>query len=247
MSCWMLQALCIAVLFELLPLCGFHLLPSHICPCPAVDVVNRIVPERWAGQEYFSRLKKLVGVPVINLHMWFDRKLSTVDHLLFSRSPLLSVYAVRALPQLSALNLCLSLPPRGVQGCKAVTRAVAYLCQLAVARAPCILLQANCLLQAHHLQPPADDCALCTPTGLMLHTALQCRLCQARIRSLWDHPVLTAQAGMLKKLPGCCRTCPPPAGSMQTQTGRCWSWCSHLLRSGLAALTRTSSLQPWGS
>ena len=24
---------------------------------------------------------------------WFDRKLSTVDHLLFSRSPLLSVYA----------------------------------------------------------------------------------------------------------------------------------------------------------
>lgn len=34
-----------------------------------------------------------MGVPVINIHMWFDRKLSTVDHLLFSRSPLLSVYA----------------------------------------------------------------------------------------------------------------------------------------------------------
>jgi uncharacterized protein with NAD-binding domain and iron-sulfur cluster len=27
------------------------------------------------------------------LHLWFDRKLSTVDNLLFSRSPLLSVYA----------------------------------------------------------------------------------------------------------------------------------------------------------
>lgn len=39
------------------------------------------------------RLDKLVGVPVINIHIWFDRKLSTVDHLLFSRSPLLSVYA----------------------------------------------------------------------------------------------------------------------------------------------------------
>ena len=63
----------------------------------AVDVVNRIVPERWASQGYFSRMKKLVGVPVINLHMWFDRKLTTVDHLLFSRSPLLSVYAVRSL------------------------------------------------------------------------------------------------------------------------------------------------------
>jgi hypothetical protein len=39
------------------------------------------------------RMDKLVGVPVINIHIWFDRKLTTVDHLLFSRSPLLSVYA----------------------------------------------------------------------------------------------------------------------------------------------------------
>ena len=30
---------------------------------------------------------------MINLHMWFDRKLKAVDHLCFSRSPLLSVYA----------------------------------------------------------------------------------------------------------------------------------------------------------
>jgi 15-cis-phytoene desaturase len=30
---------------------------------------------------------------VINIHMWFDRKLLGVDHLCFSRSPLLSVYA----------------------------------------------------------------------------------------------------------------------------------------------------------
>jgi 15-cis-phytoene desaturase len=32
-------------------------------------------------------------VPVINIHLWFDRKLTEIDHLLFSRSPLLSVYA----------------------------------------------------------------------------------------------------------------------------------------------------------
>ncbi|CAM9644235.1 unnamed protein product, partial [Phaeothamnion confervicola] len=42
---------------------------------------------------YFQKLDGLQGVPVINIHMWFDRKLTTVDHLLFSRSPLLSVYA----------------------------------------------------------------------------------------------------------------------------------------------------------
>lgn len=59
-----------------------------------MDVVKKLVPTRWADMPYFSRLEKLVGVPVINVHIWFDRKLSTVDHLLFSRSPLLSVYAV---------------------------------------------------------------------------------------------------------------------------------------------------------
>ncbi len=39
------------------------------------------------------QLDGLFGVPVINIHLWFDRKLTTVDHLLFSKSPLLSVYA----------------------------------------------------------------------------------------------------------------------------------------------------------
>jgi 15-cis-phytoene desaturase len=43
--------------------------------------------------DYFKKLDGLEGVPVINLHLWFDRKLTDVDHLLFSRSPLLSVYA----------------------------------------------------------------------------------------------------------------------------------------------------------
>ena len=38
-------------------------------------------------------MDELEGIPVINLHMWFDKKLNNVDHLCFSRSPLLSVYA----------------------------------------------------------------------------------------------------------------------------------------------------------
>jgi 15-cis-phytoene desaturase len=52
-----------------------------------------MLPKQWAQMPYFKKLDGLVGVPVINIHIWFDRKLSTVDHLLFSRSPLLSVYA----------------------------------------------------------------------------------------------------------------------------------------------------------
>lgn len=70
----------------------------NICCAPfplplAVDIVKLLVPDRWKKLNYFSNLDNLWGVPVINIHIWFDRKLTTVDHLLFSRSPLLSVYA----------------------------------------------------------------------------------------------------------------------------------------------------------
>jgi uncharacterized protein with NAD-binding domain and iron-sulfur cluster len=52
-----------------------------------------LMPDGWAKMPYFKQLDGLEGVPVINIHIWFDQKLTTVDHLLFSRSPLLSVYA----------------------------------------------------------------------------------------------------------------------------------------------------------
>merc|ERR1719253_264838 len=58
-----------------------------------VDVVKRMLPQAWQTMPFFRQLDELEGIPVINLHMWFDRKLKAVDHLCFSRSPLLSVYA----------------------------------------------------------------------------------------------------------------------------------------------------------
>lgn len=58
-----------------------------------VDVFKRLVPKQWSTMPYFTQLQELQGIPVINLQMWFDRKLSGVDGLCFSRSPLLSVYA----------------------------------------------------------------------------------------------------------------------------------------------------------
>ncbi|KKI99927.1 15-cis-phytoene desaturase [Prochlorothrix hollandica] len=58
-----------------------------------VDPLKLMLPEPWRQMEYFQKLDGLVGVPVINLHLWFDRKLTDIDHLLFSRSKLLSVYA----------------------------------------------------------------------------------------------------------------------------------------------------------
>eukprot|EP00188_Purpureofilum_apyrenoidigerum_P003662 Plantae.Rhodophyta-Purpureofilum_apyrenoidigerum.ctg3891.p1 GENE.Plantae.Rhodophyta-Purpureofilum_apyrenoidigerum.ctg3891~~Plantae.Rhodophyta-Purpureofilum_apyrenoidigerum.ctg3891.p1 ORF type:complete len:547 (+),score=117.57 Plantae.Rhodophyta-Purpureofilum_apyrenoidigerum.ctg3891:96-1736(+) len=58
-----------------------------------VDLVKLTFPDRWMQMPFFSKLENLKGVPVINLHLWFDRKLTNIDQLLFSRSDLLSVYA----------------------------------------------------------------------------------------------------------------------------------------------------------
>jgi len=59
-------------------------------PC---DIMKRMVPKAWAPMPFFRQIDELEGIPVINIHLWFDRKLLNVDHLCFSRSPLLSVYA----------------------------------------------------------------------------------------------------------------------------------------------------------
>jgi 15-cis-phytoene desaturase len=58
-----------------------------------VDPLKLLLPEPWAALPFFAQLAELEGIPVINIHLWFDRKLKTEDHLTFSRSPLLSVYA----------------------------------------------------------------------------------------------------------------------------------------------------------
>jgi 15-cis-phytoene desaturase len=58
-----------------------------------VDVMKVMLPKPWQQNEFFQKLDGLEGVPVINIHLWFDRKLTDIDNLLFSRSRLLSVYA----------------------------------------------------------------------------------------------------------------------------------------------------------
>ncbi|NEO99293.1 MAG: 15-cis-phytoene desaturase [Symploca sp. SIO2E9] len=65
---------------------------AYVCAMP-VDPLKVMLPPQWRELDFFKQLDGLEGVPVINLHLWFDRKLTDIDHLLFSRSPLLSVYA----------------------------------------------------------------------------------------------------------------------------------------------------------
>ncbi len=58
-----------------------------------VDLFKLLLPKSWSQMDSFKKLDGLKGVPVINIHLWFDKKLTDIDHLLFSRSSLLSVYA----------------------------------------------------------------------------------------------------------------------------------------------------------
>jgi len=72
---------------------GAHVVADeYVCAAP-VDVFKKLIPAKWSTMPYFSQLSELEGIPVINIHLWFDQKLRAIDGLCFSRSPLLSVYA----------------------------------------------------------------------------------------------------------------------------------------------------------
>ncbi|GAB5359393.1 hypothetical protein AAMO2058_000540000 [Amorphochlora amoebiformis] len=58
-----------------------------------VDILKKFVPDQWKAKEEFAKLDGLEGIPVINVHVWLDKKVCDVDQLMFSRSKLLSVYA----------------------------------------------------------------------------------------------------------------------------------------------------------
>jgi len=46
-----------------------------------VDLFKLMIPKQWKGLDAFSKLEGLNGVPVINIHLWFDKKLTDIDHL----------------------------------------------------------------------------------------------------------------------------------------------------------------------
>lgn len=72
---------------------GEILTADHYVSAMPVDALKLKLPEQWKDMPFFKQLRELEGIPVINVHLWFDRKLRPYDGLVFSRSPLLSVYA----------------------------------------------------------------------------------------------------------------------------------------------------------
>jgi 15-cis-phytoene desaturase len=72
---------------------GEEIVADEYISAMPVDVLKRFVPKAWSQLPYFEQLKELEGIPVINIQLWFDSKLNSVNHLCFSRSKHLSVYA----------------------------------------------------------------------------------------------------------------------------------------------------------
>jgi len=72
---------------------GEILTADHYVSAMSVDALKLKLPEAWKSMPFFKQLNELEGIPVINVHLWFDRKLRPYDGLVFSRSKLLSVYA----------------------------------------------------------------------------------------------------------------------------------------------------------
>ena len=72
---------------------GENIIADYYVSAVPVDVFKRLVPKQWSVMPYFRQLDELEGIPVINIQLWLDKKLNSVDGLCFSRSPLLSVYA----------------------------------------------------------------------------------------------------------------------------------------------------------
>jgi uncharacterized protein with NAD-binding domain and iron-sulfur cluster len=44
-----------------------------------VDILKLLLPNNWKEIPYFKKLKKLVGVPVINVHIWLVMDSITIN------------------------------------------------------------------------------------------------------------------------------------------------------------------------
>lgn len=73
-------------------LCGFTFHQVFLAPASyavyaflVVDILKLLLPDSWKEIPYFKRLEKLVGVPVINVHIWLVE--TDTSHVFFLLLP----------------------------------------------------------------------------------------------------------------------------------------------------------------
>jgi len=65
---------------------------AYISALP-VHNIKKIVPIEWLAHKYFRNLHEFVGSPVANCQLWFDRKITDTDNLMFSQGTIFATFA----------------------------------------------------------------------------------------------------------------------------------------------------------
>ena len=65
---------------------------AYISALP-VHNLKKIVPVQWLTHKYFRNLHEFVGSPVANCQLWFDRKITDTDNLMFSQGTIFATFA----------------------------------------------------------------------------------------------------------------------------------------------------------
>ena len=65
---------------------------AYISALP-VHNVKKILPTEWLAHKYFRNLHQFVGSPVANCQLWFDRKITDTDNLMFSQGTIFATFA----------------------------------------------------------------------------------------------------------------------------------------------------------
>ena len=65
---------------------------AYISALP-VHNLKKILPAKWLAHSYFRNLHQFVGSPVVNCQLWFDRKITDIDNLMFSQGTTFATFA----------------------------------------------------------------------------------------------------------------------------------------------------------
>ncbi len=65
---------------------------AYISALP-VHNLKTVLPQKWLAHKYFRNLHEFVGSPVANCQLWFDRKITDTDNLMFSQGTVFATFA----------------------------------------------------------------------------------------------------------------------------------------------------------
>ena len=65
---------------------------AYISALP-VHSVMKILPKQWLHHRYFCNLYQFTGSPVANCQLWFDKKITDTDNLIFSQGTVFATFA----------------------------------------------------------------------------------------------------------------------------------------------------------